>query len=329
MKYKYYILVVLIWSQNIVFGQELPNTPEAALEAYIDMREGYKHGATKEFSRNEQFAMDDWCLAMDKKFPNTAETEYAWYLNNHFYSDASSRIKKAYDLDPTDQRIIRSLFGYYLMQQDLANAKMLLPMLVWSQNELNYYKDALPKTGLFVTSSEKDALPLYYLQLTEKIGGSVKIVCMDHLISESFRANQMKSYKGGINEFLGAENSYLKELMSSNADVYLSATVSQGYLTANENNIFLVGLSYQTNPPSQYEQLNTFWSKIAKKDWINLNLTNTQKRLYTNYLPPLLTLYKLKLAKGNDDPVLKKGIVALADKLSQTKNVEMILKSYD
>jgi hypothetical protein len=41
-----------------------------------------------------------------------------------------------------------------------------------------------------------------------------------------------------------------------------------------------------------------------------------------------LTLYKLKLARGTDDPVLKKGIVALADKLSQTKNVEMILKSY-
>lgn len=314
--------------QSIVFAQDLPETAQAALKAYIDMREGYKHSSTKQFSRDEQLTMDDWCYAMEKKFPSTAETEYAWYLNNHFYSDASDRIKKAYDLNPNDQQITRSLFGYYVMQNDLLNAKMLLSKLQFSKNELSYYKDALPQKGVFIVSSEKDAIPVFYLQLKQGIASSVKVVCMDYLISDNYRTKNMKSYSNGTTKFFGAEKAYLKALMNSNADVYLSATVSQGYLDGNESNTYLVGLSYQSNPSSQLDHLQAFWNKIAKKDWANLNLTSAQKRLYTNYLPPLLTLYKLKLARGTDDPVLKKGIVALADKLSQTKNVEMILKSY-
>lgn len=329
MKQKLHILIVVLLANFQLLGQDLPSSSAEALDAYIKMREGYKHSSTKQFSRDEQFSLDDWCYAMDKKFPNTAETEYAWYLNNHYYTDGSDRIKKAYDLNPNHPKIIRSLFAHYMMEGDEANAKMLLSKISVSSNLQAYYSDLFPEKGVVIVSSEKDAIPLYYLQLKKGKGKNVKVVCMDFLISEQYRKAQMNSLTGGTEKFFGSEKAYLKRLMNNNSNVYLSSTVSQGYLDGNESNAFLVGLSYTSSPSSQIGSLQSFWNKIAQKDWTSLKLTSTQKKLYTNYLPPLLTLYKLKLARGNEDPVLKKGILALAEKLSQTKNVEMILNSYE
>jgi hypothetical protein len=58
-------------------------------------------------------------------------------------------------------------------------------------------------------------------------------------------------------------------------------------------------------------------------------LTYLEMKLYTNYLPPLLTLYHLQLLRGSKNEVLRKAILILAEKVAQTKKVTTILNDYE
>lgn len=322
-----YILCMLSWS---VIAQELPDNAADALTEYVKMREGNKHSSTKEFSRTEQFTMDDWCYAMQKKFPDAFETEYAWYLNGFYYSDSEEHILAAYEKAPKDKRVLKSLFGHYLTKGETSKAKNLVSDLApyYSKNTLAYYKDASPKSGIIIASSLTDAIPFYILQFRGEIKESVKIICMEFLINDAYAAKYKGSLKTGDQQFFGNEQDYLRKAMN-NGGAHLSATVSQAYLSGNEENCYLVGLSYQFKPADQLVSLESFWKKVATRNLANLSLTSSEKKLYTNYLPPLLTLYKLKKLKGEKDAILRNAIVVLGEKVGQTKTVNGILEEYD
>jgi hypothetical protein len=51
--------------------------------------------------------------------------------------------------------------------------------------------------------------------------------------------------------------------------------------------------------------------------------------LYGNYLPPLLTLYRLKILNSEKDLILRNGIVALAQKIGEVEAVNGILSDYE
>lgn len=322
-----YILCMLSWS---VIAQELPDNEKAALTEYVKMREGFKHSSTKEFSRTEQFTMDDWCYAMQKKFPDAFETDYAWYLNGFYYSDSEEHILDAYKKAPKDKRVIKSLFGHYLTQGDHGKAKSLASSVAafYSKNTLAYYKDASPQSGMIIASSLKDAIPFYILQIRGEIKESLDIICLEFLINKTYSAKYAGQLKTGDIQFFGNEKDYLKKAMNLGG-AQLSSTVSQAYLSGNEENCYLVGLSYQSKPADQLASLNAFWKKVATRNLAGLSLTSSEKKLYTNYLPPLLTLYKLKKLKGEKDTTLRNAIVVLGEKVGQTKTVNGILEEYD
>ncbi len=322
-----YILCMLSWS---VIAQELPDNAADALKEYVNMREGYKHSSTKEFSRTEQFTMDDWCYAMQKKFPDAFETDYAWYLNGFYYSDSEEHILAAYKKAPKDERVLKSLFGHYLTKGETGKAKGVVSEIAgfYSKNTLAYYKDAAPQNGAILASSLTDAIPFYILQMRGEIKESVKIVCMEFLINKTYAAPFKPSLKTGDLEFFGNEKAYLRKAMNLGG-AYLSTTVSQAYLSGNEENCYLVGLSYQFKPADQLQSLEMFWKKVAVRNLASLSLTSSEKKLYTNYLPPLLTLYKLKKLKGEKDATLRNAIVVLGEKVGQTKTVNGILAEYD
>lgn len=322
-----YILCMLSWS---VIAQELPENAADALKEYVNLREGYKHSSTKEFSRTEQFTMDDWCYAMQKKFPDAFETEYAWYLNGFYYSDSEEHILAAYKKAPKDSRVIKSLFGHYLTKAEQAKAKNLVSEVapLYSKNTLTYYKDASPSSGVIIASSLKDAIPFYILQFRGEINESVSIICMEFLINKTYANRYSSKLKTGELVFFGNEKEYLRKAMNLGG-AQLSSTVSQAYLSGNEENCYLVGLSYKFKPADQLNSLESFWKKVATRNLASLNLTSSEKKLYTNYLPPLLTLYKLKKLKGEKDTTLRNAIVVLGEKVGQTKTVNAILEEYD
>jgi len=331
------ILILLLFSAGVTNAQQtvdnssVSSSAAAMLDGFIDMRAEYKHSSTKEFSRDEQLAMDDWCYAMEKKYPDAYETSYAWFVNGHYEDDGEEKIKDAYKKAPNDQRVVKAMFGYYVMKDEISSASSMLSKVstYYSKNTLNYYRDVMPLQGVIITSSIEDAIPLYILQLRDRLGKETVIVNMDFLINKDYLQKQVSTLGAGSQSFYGNEKAYLKLVMNKNKQVHLSSTVSQNYLKGNAQNCFLTGLSYQANPASHVASLEKFWKQVALKNFSSLSLTSSEKRLYTNYLPPLLTLYKLQLARGGKNETLKKAIIALADKVQQTKNVRDILNTYE
>jgi hypothetical protein len=275
--------------------------------------------------------MDDWCHAMNTKFPDAYETHYAWYLNGHFYDDEKSHLMKANELAPKEPRVLKAVFAFYMMKNELTNAKDLLAIVagLYSKNELNYYKDAAPTSGTIIVSSNTDAIPLYILQLQGAISSSLNIVNMDFLLNDQYRSQKSGTLQVGDLKFGGSEATYLNKALSSSANVYLSSTVSQAYFGSYTEGYFVTGLFYQYEPASQLKSLNAFWNLIKTKNFSSLSLTSSEKKIYTNYLPPLLTLYQLKLMQGNKDDVLRQGIVVLGDKVGRGDEVTKILAEYD
>jgi hypothetical protein len=331
------ILILLALMTGISYAQnskDFASTSSSEVEmlnGFIEMRSSYKHSSTKEFSRDEQFAMDDWCHAMEKKFPDAYETSYAWFLNGHYADDKEASIKDAFQKAPNDKRIVKAMFGYYIMKGEIGEAKLMVSKVggYYSKNILSYYRDVLPSSGVVITSSIEDAIPLYVLQLRDGLAKNVKVVNMDFLINEEYRKAQATYLNSGDQNFFGDEKDYLKKVMNGNKNVRLSSTVSQSYLGSNSTNCYLTGLSYQANPTSQLAQLESFWKKVATKNFSSLSLNSAERRLYTNYLPPLLSLYKIQIARGTKSETLKNAILALGEKVQQTKNVKSILNDYE
>ena len=332
-----YLSVILIFISGLATAQELnkdmspsfPNDAEAALDKYLDIREGYKRGDTKQFSKMEQLEMDDWCFAMEKEFPDAWQTDYAWYLNGHFYSN-HDKLKEAYQKAPNERRVVKAMFGYYMMKKDLSNQKTLLPKVskYYSANELSYYEDALPKSGVLIVSTEREAIPLRVLQLSKGKGKSVTVVCMDHLIDDPYRKSLADKLGTGSAKFFGSEKTFIQTSLGSR-NVYLSTTVNQSYISGMGGNAYVTGLYYEAYVQDQKTDLDAFWAKMAVKNFSSMSLSSSEKRLYRNYLPPLMTLYKIKCAAGGKDETLKKAILVIADKVGQTKTVKEILNSYD
>lgn len=324
-----YLAAILILFTSVSYGQELAADAESSLKAYIKMREGYKRSHSKQFSKEEQYTMDDYCFAMDKKFPDAWQTDYMWYLNGHYFTNLQ-KLKEAYDKAPNEKRLVKAMFGYYAMTGELGKQKALLSKVskYYSTNVLNYFEDVLPASGVIIVSSEKEAIPLYILQLKENKGKNVTVVNMDYLINDDYRLRMADKLGTGSAEFFGKEKTFIQTAMSSR-NVYLSTTVSQSYISSMGNNAYVIGLYYQAFITNQKEKLESFWLNVGAKNFASMSLTSYEKKLYANYLPPLMTLYKMKLAVGVEDESLKKAIDVLAAKVEQTKTVNKIMTDYE
>lgn len=323
------IAAILITFPLLVFGQDLPDDAESALKAYVKMREGYKRSTTKQFSRTEQYEMDDWCFAMEKKFPDAWQTDYAWFLNGHYFTNLN-KLKEAYTKAPNEKRLVKAMFGYYAMMGEQSKQKELAAKVskYYSANVLNYFEDVLPPSGVIIVSTEKEAIPLYILQLVEGKGKNITIVNMDYLINDDYRLRMADHLGTGSAKFFGSEKTFIQTALSTK-NVYLSSTVSQSYIASMGNNAYLVGLYYQAFITDQKQKLESFWLNVGPKNFASMSLTTYEKNLYSNYLPPLMTLYKMKLAVGNEDQELKKAIDLLASKVEQTKTVNKIMTAYE
>lgn len=332
-----YLSVILIFASSFAIAQnkesapttEIAESAESALVQYLKLREGYKRSDSKQFSKMEQLEMDDWCFAMEKTYPDAWQTDFAWYLNGHFMFNHDKLIE-AYSKEKSDKRVVKAVFGYYAMKKDLGKQKELLSKVstYYSANELAYYEDALPASGVLIVSSEKEALPLYVLQLAKGKGKGVTVVCMDYLINKDYRLAMAHKLGTGSANFFGDEKTFIQTALGSR-DVHLSATVSQSYISSMGSNAFVTGLHYEGYVSDQKDKLEGFWIRLATKNFSSLSLSSKEKRLYTNYLPPLMTLYKIKSSAGDKDETLKKAILVIAEKVGQTKNVNEILKDYD
>ncbi|MEX1001266.1 MAG: hypothetical protein WDZ35_04045 [Crocinitomicaceae bacterium] len=325
-----YILFILSFFAVTTHGQDIPDDPRHALKEYVSLRNSFKRSNTKEFSKTEQMELDDICFAMQKKFPDAYQTDLMWYINNQYYEIDHDKIKSAYSKKSQDPFVLKKTFGYYELTNQPAEFNKLAPKVAkfYSQNELLYYEHVLPASGVLIVSSEEEAWPLYVLQKVKGKGNNVTVVTMDYLVNDAYRQRMATKLGTGNMQFFGNETTFIKTALS-HSNVYLSTTVPQAYLDKCTESTYLTGLVYQRNGGDQKALLESFWGQIKKEKMTDYNLSYSEKKLYTNYLPPLLTLYVLKREAGEKTEVLKQAIETIAKKVEQTKKVNAILTVYD
>jgi len=323
------ILILLLAETGRSQGPSL--SEDDLLRSYLEKRQDLLHTGTKQFTADEQSELDRLETTLKENYPDAYSTHLVVWLNGNYNLEKKTSLFRAYELDPDAKEVVNEMFAYYIITGDVAKQKEFAGRIKsqYSTNTLNYYRDLLPLMGIVVTSNYADSYPLYILQLLHSEGSELLIVNMEFLRNESYKTRIQREAEIGTAAFVGNEDAWLTKLLSaSTKTVTISSTVNQAYLSMTES-LYLTGLGYEYNPKDQRKKLDAFWNKVKTRDLASVQLTASEKKLYGNYLPALLTLYKLKLLNDEIDTLLKAGIEALATKVNKSETIDQILEDYE
>jgi hypothetical protein len=332
LKIMMFCLIILVGGSAM--GQGASLSTHDLKESYLEKRASYESSGTKKIATENQKELDRLVTVLEENAPNSYEYYLVKYINGNYDVALKDHLLKAYDLKPDTREVKREMFGYYSLIGNKTKQKEFAKLIEpsYSKNTLNYYQllAANPKVKTLFLSGEADAYPILVLQSLGKVRSNIHIVNLDFLVNEGYRLEAQKKIRMSNVSFLGQESTFIKKALSAlMAEAYISTTLSQRYISGLADNAYLTGLHYQYNCPNQVEELTKFW-KDGQQNLKTLSLNSrAEKALYSNFLPPLLTLYKIKLATGEKNLGLANDILVLAKKVSKEKQVEEILKAYD
>jgi len=333
MKCLFYVLFLVLFVSPDSYAQTNDATLPELKEAYLKKRTKFMDSSTKKFSDVEQTELNGILDQIEGNGPESFEYYLISYVHSNYNLDLKENLFKAYTLNSTDKTVVSEMLGYYIMTENLVKQKEFVQKTQknYTAAELAYYQDAMP-TGnvVLITANQEDMYAFLGLKMLSGIGAEVSLVNLDFLKNSTYKKSI--STFAGITDanFLGAESSYIKTLISgSTKKVFVSTTVSQAYLSNVEDKMYLTGLTYQYGAGNQRTLLDNFWTMMKTKDLSKFVLSkSSEKNLYGNYLPPLLTLYKLKLSEGTEDIVLANTIKIIAEKIGKKEVVDDILYQY-
>lgn len=227
---------------------------------------------------------------------------------------------------------IKSEFKTSLITQNTSLQKELSFDILkqYSPYTILYYNNLLSNTknnSIIITNGLDDTYPIVALQHIKKINPQTKVISLNLLSHQQYinHINQQLSLNLSDNKILAVE----KLLNQPNYKVYISSTVDPKYYQSKANHLFITGLVLELNSNNQLDLLIQFWQNFKSKQIFNLNLNTAEKKLFRNFLPPLITLYKLYQLNQYDTKELKDNILKFAKKINQEKQVKQILKNYD
>ncbi|MBK7130803.1 MAG: hypothetical protein IPM74_04325 [Crocinitomicaceae bacterium] len=328
--HKVVLVFLLMMTTGLIFCQSGDRSLSTIKEEYFEKRKSFQSSSTKKLTTDQQSQLDALVAELKTLDPNSFEYNLVVYVNGNYNTNLQSSLFTAYELNPTDETVLKEMAGFYAVTFNTAKQKEYLLKIkkYYTASELAYYKDAMPSTkSLLFTSGQEDMFGFLLAQVIEGVGSEVQVVCMDMMKNDEYR--EMVSNNCGITDmtFLGNEKNYVKTILTGGTKkIFISATVPQDYFSACSDKLYITGLVYQYGNIDQLTALNDFWKKVKAKDLSQISLSGSaEKKLYGNYLPALITLYMLTPG----DQVLKTTIQAIAEKVSRTEEVNEILKEIE
>lgn len=328
------LLLLLISSAQMAFGQGPSLSPHDLKESYLEKRAAFKHHGTKMYTADEQAQLTRIVEILKENAPNSFEYHLVQYLHGRHDFSLVSHLMEAKRLQPDNPELVVALFAYYYLSGKEKEAKILARRMIRALGEstIEYYQEvtADPTIDLLILSGEKDAYPVMALQLVGKLRADIRLVNLDFLLNSNYRKDLNADYGMGNTTFLKNEQNYISRLVKKAGwGVAISTTVHQAYLSGLGNNLFLTGLTYRYKVSNQFNLLNQFWGR-AQADLANRSFeSRAERKLYRNYLPALLTCYQLHEKGGATRKAIKKTLVDLTGKIGKKEEVLGIIKAYD
>ena len=316
------------------FAQGPSLSPHELKESYFEKRASFEQRSTKAISSENQLELDRIVTILAENAPNSYEYHLVKYVNGNFDASAAIHLLEAYKLKPNSTEVLREMFGYYAMMNDQTKTKEIASVLKnqYTTAEFAYYESLFStSTGTFyLFSGESDAYPALVLQSLGKIRSNATIINLDFLQNDAYR-KRIQSQVGGLNmKFLGNEAAFVSAMINAKSSTFcVSTTVSQNYLGSLVSSMTITGLVYQKDAQDQKARLQKFWNQVQPTFESLILSGSSGNALYGNYLPPLLTLYRLKILNSEKDLILRNGIVALAQKIGEVEAVNGILSDYE
>lgn len=299
-------------------------------KSYLDLRDDALSNGTKKISSENQTKLDGLVDQMAEKCATCYEYYLIYYINGNYDTERGDELLKAYELAPADKDVLIEMLGYYILNEDASKQKELLGKIqkYYTPAELAYYSDAMPsESSILFASTKEDMYGFLLARQTEGVGANVQVINLDFMKNDSYR--KMVSSNSGVTDqtFIGNEKAYLKNVLTkSSKKIFISATIHADYLSLVAEQTYLTGLFYQYGNIDQLKSLQVFWNKVKSKDLSHLSISSSsEKKLYANYLPPLLTLYMFQPS----DAVLKSAIQGLAQKTGRTVEVNEIISEIE
>lgn len=194
-------------------------------------------------------------------------------------------------------------FEQAILNHDVAGQKIIAKKIIhqkWTKNELLYYTQLLnqiPANAILLTNGIWDTYAVKCLQIESKMSPNVQLVSVRLLQDSSYYMSFFK--KQGLKSvtYTANKTEYINQLIQCQKPLYISNTVPLIYLDQNIGQFYSIGLALEYQSSHQKVKLLQFWNQIKTYTPANLKLSASEKVLYQNIFPPLLTLYQLNVSE--------------------------------
>jgi len=205
--------------------------------------------------------------------------------------------------------------------------------LKFTGNQERYYIDVLkrlPENAILITNNLEDTYGLLCLQLYSKYKTSVSVISLGLMKSSSKYASTILSkHNIGASFDKVSPSIYLSRILKeSKQKVFISLTVNPDTYINYQKELFVTGLVLEYKSTNHYQDLVGFNESIKEVLTTVQHLT-VEKKLYTNYLPPLLTLYKMNIERWGESKKIRHRILWIAKYLEIENEVKELLKTYE
>jgi len=205
--------------------------------------------------------------------------------------------------------------------------------LKFTGNHERYYIDVLkgvPENAILITNNLEDTYGLLCLQLYSKYRTSVSVISLGLMKSSPKYATTIlnkHNISTGFDEI--SPSIYLSRILKeSEQKVFISLTVNPKVYADYKKELFITGLSLEYKSANNYQSLVRFNESIKEVLFTVQHLT-IEKKMYANYLPPLLTLYKMNIERWGESKKVRSRILWIAKYLEVENEVTELLKTYE
>ena len=287
---------------------------------------------------------DEIVKEMEKEVPGSFEYNYVRTWNDGFrIAESEKYLFKAYELDPGRPEIYGSLVNYYEMRREKGKEEEICKKW-FNSNEmspglLNYNYNVLQSledNSIIITNGDNDTYPLWILQYASGLKKSVMVVNIHLIMVESYRKKLFA--ENNIPEFIQpAEEQELQKaiinhlISQSGRTVYFANTLSPGYYTAFEKDLYIVGLVFRYSKEN-FDNIAVARNNYEKNyllDYLRIDFRNDESKSVMNsmnmgYIPLFIKLYNHYRLSGESEKAkeIKQFSLIIAKNGDPEANVE-------
>lgn len=324
---------------GIQAGFEQPQSAQAWYNDYMDERNSNFHKNSKTISAESQQKLDAMVDEMGKAIPRTYQYNFIKYIHSNRDPNKVEYLKNAEAIKPNAPELHTEMMFHYEMVGNASQRKLYSKKLYnanfFARDVLEYNEDVLSgldQKAILITNGKIDTHPIWILQDVKGQRQDVRLINLELIHQEAYMRQLKQEFNLGSTNF-SSETDFVRKLsrsLNGNRKIYLAPSVKPVIIQTLNQQLYLTGLSleYSNTEINNVETLKSRWKTDWSRGIPHLKQPSWDgKKLLRNYLPPLITLYRVYKAEGNttESEAVKQLLLKIAANSGKKYQVEKLL----